>query len=80
MKSNWVLKLINLALFVFGAAFVVLHVEFNEGNFLYYFFKTQVYYSVFNKIIFNINDQLYKCFHYNILFSYNIYFDIYSLY
>jgi len=41
MKSNWVLKLINLALFVFGAAFVVLHVEFNEGNFLYYFFKAQ---------------------------------------
>ncbi len=54
MKSNWVLKLINLALFVFGAAFVVLHVEFNEGNFLYYFFKAQVYYSVFNKIIFPV--------------------------
>ena len=32
MKSNWVLKLINLALFVFGAAFVVLHVEFNDWN------------------------------------------------
>ena len=32
MKSKWVLRLINLALFVFGVAFVVLHVEFNDWN------------------------------------------------
>ena len=54
MKSKWVLRLINLALFVFAAAFVVLHVEFDDGNFLYYFFKAKVYYAIFNKIIFPV--------------------------
>ena len=49
-----VLQLINLVLFVFAAAFLVLHVEFDDGNFLYYFFKAKVYYSVFNKIIFPV--------------------------
>ena len=44
--------LFSLITFVFGAAFLVLHVEFNEGQFLYYFFKSKVYYSQFNKIIF----------------------------
>jgi hypothetical protein len=43
--------LFSLTLFVFGAAFLVLHVEFNEGQFLYYFFKSKVYYSQHNKII-----------------------------
>ncbi len=46
--------MINLALFVFGAAFVVMHVEFADGNFTYYFFKAKVYYSIFNKIIFPV--------------------------
>ena len=52
MKSQWVFKLINLALFVFAATYIVLHVEFDEGNYFYYFFKAKVYYSIFNKIIF----------------------------
>ena len=52
MKSQWVFKLINLTLFVFAAAYIVLHVEFDEGNYFYYFFKAKAYYSIFNKIIF----------------------------
>ncbi|MBT3185034.1 MAG: hypothetical protein HOI59_14205 [Nitrospina sp.] len=54
MKNKWILKLLNLSLFVFGAAYIVLHVEFNEGSYFYYFFKAKVYYSIFNKIIFPV--------------------------
>ncbi|MBT5549793.1 MAG: hypothetical protein HOJ79_04860 [Nitrospina sp.] len=54
MKNKWVLKLLNLFLFVFGAAYIVLHVEFSEGSYFYYFFKAKVYYSIFNKIIFPV--------------------------
>ena len=48
------LHLINLVLFVLASAFWVLHIEYDNGNFLYYFFLAKVYYSIFNKIIFPV--------------------------
>jgi hypothetical protein len=45
------LQLFSLTLFVFGSAFLVLHVEYNEGQFVHYFFKAKIYYSQYNKII-----------------------------
>ena len=54
MTKKKAFQLINLTLFVFGAAFIVLHIEFRDGNFLYYFFKAKIYYSQYNKIIFPV--------------------------
>ena len=62
------LHLINLVLFVLASAFWVLHIEYDNGNFLYYFFLAKVYYSIFNKIIFPVGYWVCFCFFYGLYY------------
>ncbi len=51
---NFLLKVFLAAFFIFFSSYIVLELEWQEGQFVYYFFKTKIYYGQYNKIVFPI--------------------------
>ncbi|GEM_PF-640404 len=51
---KFLLKILLAALFIFFSVYIVLELEWQRGQFVYFFFKTRMYYGQYNKIVFPI--------------------------
>ncbi len=51
---SFLLKVSLAAFFVFLSSYIVRELEWQEGQFQYYFFKTKIYYGQYNKIVFPV--------------------------
>ena len=54
VNLNFLLKVFLAALFICFSSFIVLELEWRQGEFFYYFFKTKIYYGQYNKIVFPV--------------------------
>jgi hypothetical protein len=51
IKFKDFMEIAFLIFFVLISAFIVLNYEYQEGNFLFKFFKFKLYYASFNKVV-----------------------------
>lgn len=49
---NFLLKIFLAALFNFLSVYIVLELEWRQGEFIYSFFKTKMYYGLYNKVVY----------------------------